>query len=48
MMESIIVSIIVMATIAMLVTRPGTADAIGRLFGFMSASIKALLGVDYE
>lgn len=43
-MSAIIVSIITMATIAMLVTRPGVADAIKGLTGFMSASIKALLG----
>ena len=47
-MTPIIVAIITMATITMLVTRPGVADAIRAIGSFMSAAMKALLGVDYE
>ncbi len=47
-MTSVIVSIITVAIITVLVTRPGVAEFINRLSAFMMASIKALLGVDYE
>ncbi len=47
-MTSVIVSIITVATLTVLVTRPGVADFVKRLSSFMMASIKALLGVDYE
>lgn len=47
-MTSIIVSVITIATITMLITRPGVAEAIRRIGAFMMASTQALLGVDSE
>jgi hypothetical protein len=47
-MTGIMVSIIVMAMVTMVVTRPGIADIIQKLSSFLAASIKATLGVDYE
>lgn len=47
-MTGIVVAIIVVAMVTMLVTRPGVADAIRNIGSFMSAAIKATLGVDYE
>lgn len=47
-MTDIIVSIITIATLTLLVTRPGVAETIKRLSHFMAASIQATLGVDSE
>lgn len=43
-MTAIVLSIITMAMIAVLVTRPGAATAIKFTSGYLSGSIKALLG----
>lgn len=47
-MTDIAVSIIMVAIVAVLVTRPGTADAIKGMSAALTTSIKALLGADYE
>jgi hypothetical protein len=47
-MTPIILSIMTMAMVTMVITRPGIADIIRKLSSFLAASIKATLGVDYE
>lgn len=43
-MTSIIVSIITIAIVTVLVTRPGVAETLRTLFRFLASSIKAVLG----
>lgn len=43
-MTSLIVAVILMATVTMLVTRPGAAGTISRILGYGSSSIKGMLG----
>lgn len=47
-MSDILVSIITVAIVATIVTRPGVAESIMRMSHFASASIQAMLGVDSE
>lgn len=48
MITNLIVAIITVAIVSAVVTNPTAAQTINRLGHFMSASIKGLLGADYE